>query len=98
MMGAMPEQFMAAVEAALSILVPLYLPLQIYTAVAWKQAWRWTSLLPALVLLLILISIIPSLAAGSNLAPIYIFLALPLASLYLLTLMAIRFFVNRKKK
>jgi len=67
-----------------------YLPLQIYTVAKWRGAWRLTACLPILGMVPIIVITFLALLQNSNLWPLLLIFASPVAALYLFAVLALK--------
>jgi hypothetical protein len=80
------------------VMLGLYLWLQIRALRRYRRGWWWAALLPAAAMsLALLVGIIGGLQ-GANLAPLWFFLTLPVALLYLGVLTGIKAISDQGKK
>jgi hypothetical protein len=86
-----PDGFLGSLSGLLVMLgVPAYLVLQVVLAIWYRGAWRLAALAPLLVMLPLVLFVGCAVSAGSNIAPVLIFLAAPPCCLYLGALAGVR--------
>jgi hypothetical protein len=70
--------------------LPVYLALQLWTAIRWTGGWRTAALAPLLLMVPVALHAAVALMAQSNLWPLLVILTSPIAALYLLALAGLR--------
>jgi len=77
-------------ELAVMLSFPGYLILQWHAARSWDGAWRIAGLVPLVIIALLVVQAGLAFLAQSNLWPLLVILATPLACLYLIALAGVR--------
>lgn len=77
-------------ELAVMMSFPGYLVLQWHAARSWDGAWRIAALVPLVIMALLVVQAALAFLAQSNLWPLLVILATPLACLYLIALFGVR--------
>ncbi len=67
-----------------------YVPLQVYTAISWRGIWRIAALVPIVLMVPVFVSTAYAFAQESNLWPIVMIFATPVATGYLGILIVLR--------